>query len=241
MKIIRTINYDEMSKQAGGIILEKMKSNPKITLGLATGSTPLGVYQYLIDDHKTNNTSYKEIRTFNLDEYVAIKKEDPNSYHTFMQSKFFNYIDINLANSYIPDGNASNYELECLRYENLIKETGGIDLQLLGLGPNGHIGFNEPGTSFESRTHIVKLSQDTRIANSRFFPSLSDVPTRAITMGIATILESREILLLASGYAKAEVLARLINGGIDSIFPASSLKLHGNVTVIADDDAFKLM
>lgn len=241
MKIIRTADYEEMSMKAGELIFKKIRSNPRSTLGLATGSTPLGVYRYLIKDHHTNKTSYKEIQTFNLDEYIGINKDDPNSYHYFMQKNFFNHVDISFKNTHIPSGNASNGEQECNRYEELVKDKGGIDLQLLGIGQNGHIGFNEPGTSFSSRTHIIKLAQNTREANSRFFPSIDDVPTHAITMGIATIIESREILLLASGASKAEAVAALIKGEITENFPASVLQLHENVTLIADEAALRLI
>lgn len=241
MKVIRTSNYEEMSRTAGELIIEKIRSNQQLTLGLATGSTPKGVYEYLISDHWQNGTSYKNITTINLDEYIGLRNDHPNSYHIFMRKNLFDLLDIPLGQTFIPDGTADDLETECLRYENLIKEKGGIDLQLLGIGQNGHIGFNEPGTPFKSRTHIVTLAESTRQANSRFFPSVREVPAQAITMGISTIFESREILLLASGAAKAEAVARLINGDSDENFPASALKLHRNVTIIADEAALKLV
>lgn len=239
MNIIRVANYGEMSQKAGMLIAEKIHTNPSMTLGLATGSTPQGVYQYLIKDHNDNGTSYKKIKTINLDEYIGLPSDDPNSYHVFMRKNLFNHLDIAPTNSYIPNGNAIDLDKECSRYENLIKEQGGIDLQILGIGQNGHIGFNEPGTSFQSRTHIVTLAQDTREANSRFFPSIEDVPTHAITMGIASILDSKEIFLLASGANKAEALVRLLTQDVGENFPASSLKTHPNVTIIADQEALK--
>jgi glucosamine-6-phosphate deaminase len=239
MKLIRTENYTEMSLEAGKIIVDKIRTNPSLTLGLATGSTPKGVYDYLIQDHEENETTYKQVKSVNLDEYIGLSTEDPNSYHYFMNQTLFKHLDINENQTHIPNGAASDLEQECLRYEQLIKELGGIDLQLLGIGQNGHIGFNEPGTPFTSTTHIVTLAQNTREANSRFFNSLEEVPTHAITMGIASILKSKEILLLVSGERKAEALYKFVNGEISEEFPASALKYHSNVTVIADRDALK--
>lgn len=239
MKLIRTENYTEMSLEAGKIIVDKIRTNPSLTLGLATGSTPKGVYDYLIQDHEENGTTYKQVKSVNLDEYIGLSVEDPNSYHYFMNQTLFKHLDINDNQTHIPNGAAGDLEQECLRYEQLIKELGGIDLQLLGIGQNGHIGFNEPGTPFTSTTHIVTLAQNTREANSRFFNSLDEVPTHAITMGIASILKSNEILLLVSGKRKAEALYKFVNGEISEEFPASALKYHSNVTVIADRDALK--
>lgn len=239
MKLIRTENYTEMSLVAGKLIVDKIRSNPSLTLGLATGSTPKGVYDYLIEDYGANRTSYTQVKSVNLDEYIGLPAKDPNSYHYFMNENLFSHLDIIENHTHIPNGAAGDLEQECLRYEQLIKELGGIDLQLLGIGQNGHIGFNEPGTAFNSRTHIVTLAHNTREANSRFFNSLDEVPTHAITMGIASILESKEILLLVSGEGKAEALNKFVNGEISEDFPASALKYHENVTVIADKDALK--
>ncbi|MFJ5759659.1 glucosamine-6-phosphate deaminase [Neobacillus sp. NPDC093182] len=239
MKLIRTENYAEMSLEAGKIIVDKIRSNPRLTLGLATGSTPKGVYDYLIQDHGTNGTRYQQVKSVNLDEYIGLKAQDPNSYHYFMRQNLFKHLDISEHHTHIPNGAASDLKQECLRYEQLIKELGGVDLQILGIGQNGHIGFNEPGTPFSSRTHIVTLAKNTREANSRFFNSFEEVPAHAITMGIATILESKEILLLVSGEKKAEALLKFMNGEISEEFPASALKHHENVTVIADRDALK--
>lgn len=239
MKLIRTENYAEMSLEAGKIIVEKIRTNPSLTLGLATGSTPKGLYDYLIQDHEKNGTTYKQVKSVNLDEYIGLPAQDPNSYHYFMRQNLFNHLDISEDHTHIPNGSAHDLEQECLRYEHLIRELGGVDLQILGIGQNGHIGFNEPGTSFSSRTHIVTLAENTREANSRFFNSLEEVPTHAITMGIASILGSKEILLLVSGENKAEALLKFMNGEISEDFPASALKHHENVTVIADRDALK--
>ncbi|OLS37880.1 glucosamine-6-phosphate deaminase [Bacillus sp. MRMR6] len=239
MRIIRVENYADMSLQAGKLLAEKIRSNPSITLGLATGSTPKGVYEYLIDDYRNNQTSYQQVKSVNLDEYIGLPPNDHNSYHAFMRKNFFDHINIDQRNTYLPNGTAKDLLLECQRYEELIMDIGGVDLQLLGIGRNGHIGFNEPGTSFQSRTHIVSLAQNTREANARFFNSIEEVPKQAITMGIASILDSREIYLLASGEAKADAIYKLINEEIHEDFPASALKQHKNVTIIADKEALK--
>lgn len=241
MKLIETTSYDELSQKAAEALISRIMKNPRLNLGLATGSTPTGLYANLIEDHKKNKTSYKEINTFNLDEYIGIAKKDPQSYHYFMCENLFEHIDIPLEQTHIPDGTARDLDEECNRYEQFIKEHGGIDLQVLGIGQNGHIGFNEPGTPFGSRTHIITLAESTRKANSRFFDSLAEVPTRAITMGIASIMDSKEIFLLISGSSKAEALARLMNGEISEQFPASVLKKHPNVTIFADKQATALL
>lgn len=241
MKIIRTENYNDMSDKAGLIIAEKVRTNPKSTLGLATGGTPSGVYEFLIKDHHENKTSYKQVTTVNLDEYIGLSKDNPNSYHNFMEKSLFNHIDIPYTQTHIPNGLATDLQKECEEYDRLIESFGGVDVQILGIGQNGHIGFNEPGTSFNSNTHIVTLTESTRIANSRFFPSIADVPTHAITMGISSILKSKEIILLASGLKKAEAISKLMNGEIDKNFPASALRHHHQVTIIADNDALTLI
>lgn len=241
MRLIETTSYDELSQKAAEALISRIMKNPRLNLGLATGSTPTGLYANLIEDHKKNKTSYKEINTFNLDEYIGIAKKDPQSYHYFMCENLFEHIDIPLEQTHIPDGTARDLDEECNRYEQFIKEHGGIDLQVLGIGQNGHIGFNEPGTPFASRTHIITLAESTRKANSRFFDSLAEVPTRAITMGIASIMDSKEIFLLISGSSKAEALARLMNGEISEQFPASVLKKHPNVTIFADKQATALL
>lgn len=241
MKLIKTSTYEALSQMAAARIISKIHANPRLNLGLATGSTPTGVYKRLIQDHEVNKTSYKQVNSFNLDEYIGISKKDPNSYHYFMCENLFDHIDIPIDQTHIPDGTAENLDEECRRYEQFIQEHGGIDLQILGIGQNGHIGFNEPGTSFSSRTHIINLAESTRKANSRFFESLEDVPTQAITMGIASIMESKEIFLLVSGAAKAEALARLVNGEVSESFPASVLKNHPNVTIFADKEASALL
>ncbi|WP_071460689.1 glucosamine-6-phosphate deaminase [Bacillus massilinigeriensis] len=237
MNIVKVKNYEDMSREAANFILKKLKKNPHITLGLATGGTPTGTYKELIEDHKVNGTSYKGVSTVNLDEYIGLSPEDPNSYRHYMNEALFNSIDIRIEQTHVPHGLTGSLQQECKRYENLIEKLGGIDLQLLGIGSNGHIGFNEPGTPFGSRTHIIDLAPSTREANARFFSSMEEVPTQAITMGIASIMKSREILLLASGGAKSEAVKRLLLGKVTEDFPASVLQLHPNVTIIADEEA----
>jgi len=206
-------------------------------LGLATGSTPEGLYQRIIEKYEQKEISFQNAMTFNLDEYVGLAKDDPNSYYHYMNEKLFKHIDIPKEHIHIPNGTADDLEKECNDYEQLILAQNHIDLQLLGLGVNGHIGFNEPGTPFSSRTSVVDLVESTINANARFFDSIDDVPTQAISMGIKTIMESQEIILLASGESKAEAIAKLINGEVSEEFPASILKNHKRVTVIADEAA----
>ncbi|WP_164668072.1 glucosamine-6-phosphate deaminase [Virgibacillus doumboii] len=237
MEIIKVKNYDAMSLKACELILAEVKNNSKPVLGLATGSTPEGLYQLLIERYKSGNVSFEETTTFNLDEYVGLPAADSNSYFYYMHEKLFNHIDLPDTRAFLPRGNASDLQKECLDYEKIIREAGNIDVQLLGLGLNGHIGFNEPGTSFDSRTHIVELDESTRQANSRFFASMDEVPTQAITMGIATIMESKKIILLVSGEKKADAVSRLVNGEVSEEFPASVLQKHENVIMIADEEA----
>jgi glucosamine-6-phosphate deaminase len=234
MKLIEVKDYAEMSQTAAKYIIEKIRENPAMNLGLATGGTPVGTYQELILDHKQSGTTYRNIKTFNLDEYIGLSGDHPNSYRYFMNEQLFKHIDIEKENTHIPHGNASDFEAECARYEQLISDHGGVDLQILGIGSNGHIGFNEPGTSFDSTTHIVNLAASTIEANARFFERIEDVPTKAITMGISSIMKSKEILLLVSGENKQAALNQLLNGDITENFPASILKKHHNVTIIAD-------
>jgi len=237
LKIIEVKDYDEMSKRAAEYIIDKIKSTPQLNLGLATGGTPKGVYQNLIEDYYQHHTSYSQIKSFNLDEYIGLNKDDPNSYFHYMNEHLFKHIDISLDNTHIPSGTNENTQAECEEYEQKIINAGGIDLQILGIGANGHIGFNEPGTSFQSKTHVVDLAPSTRKANARFFNSLEEVPTHAITMGIQTIFKSREILLLASGKAKQQAMVQLLSGEVTESFPASILNHHQNTVVIADEEA----
>ncbi|SFD55158.1 glucosamine-6-phosphate deaminase [Bacillus sp. OV194] len=241
MKIIEVADYEEMSRVSAQIMLEKVKSQEHVTLGLATGGTPLGTYKELVRDHEENGTRYDHVHTYNLDEYVGLSSSDPESYHSYMCEHLFNRVSIPLDQTNIPNGSAEELLQECLRYDSLIESIGGVDLQLLGIGQNGHIGFNEPGTPFSSKTHVVDLTPSTLEANAEYFTDLSKQPTRALTMGISTILQSKEILLLASGEKKQDALFHLLHGEITETVPASALNMHGNVTIIADSQALKLV
>lgn len=235
MNVIKVKDYEEMSARASDYLLDKIQKLENPVIGLATGSTPEGLYKQLIA--KNEKISFKNVTTFNLDEYVGLNKGDPNSYHFYMNDKLFNHIDIVKDNTHLPNGDAEVLEQECRDYESAIREAGFMDVQILGIGGNGHIGFNEPGTPFTSRTHVVDLNESTRQANARLFNSLEDVPKQAITMGIETITQSKEILLLISGKEKAEAAAKLMEGPVDEQFPASVLKKQDNVTVIVDEPA----
>lgn len=234
MKIIRVDDYDEMSKVACSILAKKINQKKHLVLGLATGSTPEGLYKLLIEKYRQGEVSFKHVKSFNLDEYVGLAKDHPNSYYHFMNHKLFSHVDIPIENVHIPNGVAHDLSVECESYEATIKAEDGIDLQLLGIGENGHIGFNEPGTRFTSRTQVVNLEASTIQANSRFFDSVEEVPTQAISMGIATIMESKEILLLASGEKKSQALAKLLYGNLTEDVPATILQKHEKVTIVAD-------
>lgn len=237
MDIIKVKNYQEMSEKACSHVINSIQRQDAPVLGLATGSTPEGLYKQLIEKNQQKEVSFQQAATFNLDEYVGLGKHDRNSYHYYMQEKLFHHIDIPAEKAKLPNGSAADLQQECRDYEAQIQQANGIDLQILGLGLNGHIGFNEPVVSFASRTHVVDLAVSTREANARFFPSLEDVPKQAITMGIETIMETKAILLLVSGEQKAEAVARFVNGEISEDFPASVLQRHPQVTLIADEAA----
>lgn len=241
MKIIQVNDYREASRKAADIISSEIILNNECVLGLATGSTPLGLYKELIDDYRRGTISFKNIVSFNLDEYVGLGIEDKNSYKYYMKENFFKYIDIHSDNTYIPDGKAKNLEVECQEYEKKIVEKGGIDVQILGIGRNGHIGFNEPRDVFLCETHIVKLDEKTIEDNSRFFERKENVPKEAISMGIKTIMRSKKILLIACGEEKADAICKTINGKVDPNIPASVLKLHKDVTVIVDKAAARYL
>ncbi|WP_059102856.1 glucosamine-6-phosphate deaminase [Shouchella shacheensis] len=237
MNIIRVKDYEEMSRQAAAHLYKRMTAGKRMTMGLATGATPERTYDLIIEKAEGDNQSFHHIHTFNLDEYAGLDSSDTNSYRYYMNQRFFNHIDLPKEQTHLPNGMAPDLEEECHRYEDELKQTGGLDVQLLGIGSNGHIGFNEPGTSFSSRTHVVALTKETREANARYFTSMNAVPKHAITMGIETIMEAKEIILLVSGEAKAEAYDRLLSGGVDEFFPASILKKHPNVLLIADEAA----
>lgn len=241
MRIIIEDSYESMSKKAALMVAGQILLKPDTILGLATGSTPIGMYKELVRMHKEEDLDFSNVVTFNLDEYVGLDKNDKNSYHYYMFQNFFNHINIKKENIYIPDGMAQDLEEECKRYERIIEEKGGIDLQILGIGKNGHIGFNEPDLKFEATTHVVKLDEETIMANSRFFNSINEVPSFAISMGIKTIMHSKKIILLASGEEKAEAIYKAIYGPIVPKHPASVLQLHPDVTFILDKDAAKFI
>ncbi|PAD22753.1 glucosamine-6-phosphate deaminase [Terribacillus saccharophilus] len=230
-------DYKELSVMAAERIAMKLSKKPNAVLGLATGSTPEGMYNALIEMYIQKRISFAEAATFNLDEYVGLHSDDENSYAYYMNQHLFQHIDLSPEKAHLPDGEADDMEEACKGYEQLIEKAGGIDLQVIGIGLNGHIGFNEPHTPFEQRTHVVELDKTTRSANARFFPSLEAVPTHAITMGIQNIMESKELLLLVAGEQKASVLERLVYGDKTEAFPASIIKEHPNVTIIADQGA----
>ncbi len=226
-----------MSWKAASLVSSQLILKPNSILGLATGDTPLGMYQELIKLYNKKEIDFKEVKSFNLDEYYGIDKNNSQSYYYYMMNNFFKHIDMPHENINVPDGSAENIEDECLRYENEIKKSGGIDIQVLGIGVNGHIGFNEPAINFEAETHLVNLDESTIQSNSRLFERKEDVPTKAISMGIKTIMYSKKIVLLANGIGKADSIYKTINGKINPEIPASILQLHQDVTVILDKQA----
>lgn len=237
MRIYRAKDYDELSRKAANIIAAQVIMKPDSVLGLATGSSPVGTYKQLIERCRMGDLDFSQIKSVNLDEYRGLPRENEQSYYYFMRENLFKDINIDMANTNIPDGTEPDSEKECLRYERVIAGLGGIDLQLLGLGHNGHIGFNEPDSSFAKMTHCVDLTHSTIEANKRFFASAEDVPRQAYTMGIGTIMRARKILLIVSGADKAQILHDVLNGPVTPQVPASILQLHSNVTVVADEAA----
>ncbi|HHU17615.1 MAG TPA: glucosamine-6-phosphate deaminase [Clostridiales bacterium] len=237
MIIINTKNYEDMSRKAANILSAQVILKHNCVLGLATGSTVEGIYKQLIMMNQNGDVDFSGVRSVNLDEYVGLAGDHNQSYRYFMDTNLFNQINIHIDNTNVPDGMAADIEAECIRYENLIKELGGIDLQLLGLGHNGHIGFNEPDDYFPLLTHRVQLKESTIKANSRFFENEDQVPREAITMGIKSIMQAKRILLCVSGEAKAEILKKVLSGPVTPEVPGSILQLHPNLTVVADEAA----
>mgnify|MGYP001281079327 FL=1 len=237
MLVVVKSNYDEMSKEAAKIVAQRIKNKPNLVLGLATGSTPLGLYKELIRMHQSEGLDFSKVTTFNLDEYVGLPPSHDQSYHYFMFENLFKHININPSFIHIPSGQTDNIEAFCNWYEDEIKKAGGIDLQILGIGGNGHIAFNEPGSSLASRTRIKTLTQKTIKDNSRFFSSIDEVPKYAITMGIGTIMESKEVILLANGEGKADAVKAAVEGPITAMCPASILQMHPKAIFIVDDKA----
>jgi len=237
MEVIISETYEDMSRAAAKAVAKLLNSKPNAVLGLATGSTPLGAYKELVRIHKNEGLDFSQVTTFNLDEYVGLKKDHPQSYHYFMHENLFKHINIPPQNVYIPSGTTDNFVAFCAWYEKRIRECGGIDLQVLGVGSDGHIAFNEPSSSLGSRTRIKTLARQTIADNARFFDKIADVPIYAITMGVGTILEARSILFLANGEHKADAVAAAIEGPVTSMITASALQLHPDVSCCLDRPA----
>lgn len=236
MKIIIANDYDEVSRLAYGVIKSIVLANPNAVLGLATGSSPVGIYKLMGEDCARGEVSYKNIKTVNLDEYVGLPKDHEQSYKRFMQDNLFSRIDILSENTHLPDGTASDLQAECSRYDALVASLH-PNVQLLGIGRNGHIAFNEPGTPFDSSTHTITLEESTRVANAKYFSSLNEVPRKAITLGIKGIMSAKKLLLVATGTEKSDAIARALGGRIDESCPASILQKHGDVVVVLDKNA----
>ena len=241
MKIIRAKDYYDMSRKAANIISAQIIMKPNCVLGLATGSTPIGAYEQLVAWYEKGDLDFSQVTTINLDEYKGIPKEDSHSYYYFMNEKLFDKVNIRKENTYLPDGMEPDSAVACQNYNTIIRSLGGVDLQLLGLGHNGHIGFNEPGIAFEKETYCVNLSEQTIKANMRFFAEEKDVPRQAYTMGIKSIMSAQKILVVVSGSDKAEIVKTAFFGPITPAVPASVLQLHNDVTVVADEAALSLL
>lgn len=238
MKIIKASDYNNMCKKAAAIFAAQITLKPDCVLGLATGSTPLGVYSRLIELYSAGEVDFSEVKTVNLDEYVGLDGDNDQSYRYFMNNKLFNHVNINKSNTNVPNGKAADKVAECARYEQVIKDLGGIDVQLLGIGNNGHIGFNKPNDCFDKTTHEVALTASTIEANTRFFSSADEVPKTAISMGVQTIMQAKKIVLIANGPAKADIIFETCYGPITPSVPASALQLHPDVTIIVDAEAY---
>ena len=232
MNYIEVDNYDELSRKAAAIITSQIILNPKSVLGLATGSSPLGTYECLIKAYENNDIDFSKVISVNLDEYVGLKGDDDQSYRYFMDKNLFSKINIRRENTFVPNGCAEDFSKECREYDAGIERLGGIDIQLLGIGLDGHIGFNEPDEAFTKETHLVDLDKSTIEANSRFFASIEDVPKKAITMGMGGIMNAKKVLLIANGKNKEEIVHKAFFGPITPKIPASILQLHNDVTVI---------
>ena len=241
MKIYQEKDYDALSRRAANLISAEVIRKPDCVLGLATGSTPVGTYRQLAAWNQKGDFSFKDVRTVNLDEYLGLPPTHDQSYRYFMQENLFDKIDIPFEHTHVPDGMAADPEQECRRYDELVRSLGYADLQLLGLGRNGHIGFNEPGDCFRKETHVVELTQNTIEANARFFENEAAVPKKAITMGIGCIMAAHRVLLVASGANKAEAVYRTVCGPITPQCPASILQLHNDVVIVGDEEALSMV
>ena len=241
MRLIRAKNYDDMSLKAANIIAAQMSLNPKSVLGLATGSTPIGTYRHLVEWYQKGELDFGKAVSINLDEYCGLSGDHPQSYRRFMQENLFDHISIRPENTWVPDGMTTDVDAMCDDYERTIEELGGVDLQLLGLGHDGHIGFNEPCDHFPVRTHEVALTESTRRANARFFAGEDEVPTAAYTMGVGTVMAARRVLMIVTGADKADILHRAFCGPVTPWVPASILQFHPDVTLICDEAAWSGM
>lgn len=237
MNIIKAKDYDDMSRKAANIFSAQVILKPNSVLGLATGSTPLGLYSNLVERYQQGDLDFSQITSINLDEYYGLTHDDPQGYYYFMNENLFKHINIMPENTHVPNGAEPDAQKACDEYEQIIRSSGGIDLQLLGLGNNGHIAFNEPGTGFEETTHCVALTESTIQANSRFFDKPEDVPTKAYTMGIKSIMMAKKIVIIVSGKGKADIVHETLFGPVTTSVPASILQLHPDVTLVADADA----
>ncbi|MCM1173997.1 MAG: glucosamine-6-phosphate deaminase [Blautia sp.] len=237
MRLIRTKDYDDMSRKAAGIIAAQVIMKPDCVLGLATGSTPIGTYARLVKQYQEGDLDFSQVTSVNLDEYKGLTKENDQSYYYFMNDHLFSKVNIDTKRTFLPDGTEADSAKACHEYNQIIADVGGVDLQLLGLGHNGHIGFNEPGQVFEAQTHCVDLTESTIQANRRFFASIDDVPRQAYTMGVGTIMLAKKILVVVSGADKAAIVKKAFFGAITPEVPASVLQLHRDVIVIADEAA----
>ncbi len=241
MIVYRTKDYKDMSRKAANIISAQIIMKPNCVLGLATGSTPIGAYQQLVEWYHKGDIDFSLVRTVNLDEYKGLSEDNQQSYRYFMNHNLFNHVNIDINNTYMPNGMAKDDDAECERYTEIIKALGGIDLQLLGLGHNGHIGFNEPNNAFDMETHCVALTQSTIEANSRLFENADEVPRYAYTMGIKTIMQAKKILIVVSGEDKAEVVKRAFTGDVTPSVPVSILQMHKDVILVGDEAALSLI
>ncbi len=237
MRIYKAKDYEDMSRKAANIISAQVIMKPDCVLGLATGSTPIGLYKQLVEWFEKGDLDFSKVQTVNLDEYKGLNRENDQSYYYFMHDNLFDHINIPEENTHLPNGMEMDSEKECARYTKLIQSMGGVDLQLLGIGHNGHIGFNEPSESFDKEVHCVNLTQSTIEANKRFFASADDVPRQAYTMGIKTIMQAKKILIVANGEGKADIVRDAFFGPITPQVPASVLQLHNDVTLVADEAA----
>ena len=237
MQIYRAKDYEDMSKKVANIIASQIVLKPDCVLGLATGSTPIGAYKNLVEKYEQGDLDFSQVTTVNLDEYKGLPRENDQSYYYFMHDNLFDHVNVKPENTHLPDGTKEDSDEECARYEELIRTLGGQDLQLLGLGHNGHIGFNEPDAIFEKATHCVDLQESTIEANKRFFASADDVPKQAYTMGIGTIMQAKKILVVVSGEDKADTVAKAFFGPVTPEVPASILQFHKDVILVADEAA----